>query len=146
MNTSWKYTDPTQLVVVSEDGSRSGLASALVKDGDTVLPADGPTLAQRIEVLESALAAHINAACSMRRWDSIDTAARRAGYPGKWQTEGIAWAQWCDSCWDKSIEIMTAVLTQGAPEPNLAAFLAAMPPAPTFTDPIILPPTDGHTP
>ena len=116
---------------------------AWLADGNTPQPIPGQTLPERIASRESALVAHINACAASRRWDSIDTAASRAGYPGPYQAEGIAWGQWRDACWIKAIEVMQAVMSGTIPEPTDSEFVAMMPTAPMFTDVVVMPPKNA---
>lgn len=138
---TWKYTDQSRRVVISDDGRQSMLASVL-PEGTPIADPDGPTLPERIAEREQALTAHINACAAARRWDSIDTAASRAGYAGPYQAEGIAWGQWRDACWQTALALMADVLAGKAQEPTAAELIAAMPPPPTFHDELIMPPKD----
>ena len=52
---------------------------------------------------------HLQAAAKARRYDSIHTAALRAGYAGPFQAEGIAYAQWMDDCNAAGYQIMAEV-------------------------------------
>lgn len=52
---------------------------------------------------------HLQAAAKARRYDSIHTAALRAGYPGPFHAEGIAYAQWMDDCNAAGYQIMAEV-------------------------------------
>ena len=52
---------------------------------------------------------HLQAAAQTRRYDSIHTAALRAGYPGPFHAEGIAYAQWMDDCNAAGYQIMAEV-------------------------------------
>ena len=52
---------------------------------------------------------HLNAAARARRYDSIHTAALRAGYAGPYQAEGQAFAEWMDACNAVGYQIMDEV-------------------------------------
>lgn len=52
------------------------------------------TMAEYVAALES----HYDAAAQSRRYDNRLTCTLRAGYPGPFQTEGLAFATWMDEC------------------------------------------------
>lgn len=54
--------------------------------------------ARHLAKYQAAHDAHLNAAARARRYDSIHTAALRAGYPGPFHAEGVAFATWMDAC------------------------------------------------
>lgn len=63
-----------------------------------------------------------------RRYDSIYTAALRAGYPGPFHDEGVAYAHWMDVCWASLYTRMSKVLTGQEPYPSVKSLLADLPP------------------
>jgi hypothetical protein len=56
------------------------------------------TLADLIASYIRALEAHYDANAQQRRYDGRLTCALRAGYPGPFQAEGLAFAIWMDEC------------------------------------------------
>lgn len=72
--------------------------------------------------------AHLNNAARAKKYDSIHTAALRAGYPGPYQAEGLAFAQWMDACNQTGYQILAAVQAgeQETPE-SVEAYLAMLP-------------------
>ncbi len=131
--THWQYTDQSLLVVVSDDGRQSCLASVL-PEGTPIAEPDPPPIEARKAALEQAVQAHLDAACATRRWDNIRTAALRAGYPGPYQAEAIAWAQWMDACWVRALSVMNDVLARKMAEPTAAELVAMLPAAPVFNE------------
>lgn len=57
-------------------------------------PAPVPTIAD----FDAALTAHLDATAQARRYDNRITCMVRAGFPGPFQAEGVAFATWCDTC------------------------------------------------
>lgn len=72
--------------------------------------------------------AHLNAAARTRRYDSIHTAALRAAYPGHWQAEGLAFAQWMDACNVTGYAVLAEVKAGIVPAPSsVEAYVAMLP-------------------
>lgn len=64
-----------------------------------------------------------------KRYDSHITCALRAGYPGPFQEEGIAFASWMDSCNALAYQLMAEVIADTKPMPaNAEEFLSNFPP------------------
>lgn len=82
----------------------------------------------RIDYFESALTAHLDATARSRRYDSRITCMVRAGFPGPFQAEGLAFAAWCDGCNMFAYSLMADVLAGNAPMPeSTEAFVAMLP-------------------
>ncbi len=97
---TYQYTSPENTVVhvFDEDGiSRMSMLASAVPDGAEILPY-AQTLAEQIAVFDAALVAHLDETARERRYDNRVTCALRAGYPGPFQAEGIAFASWMDQC------------------------------------------------
>lgn len=94
---------------------------------DTQVEAPELTLEQRIEALHVAVNAHLNAAAGARRYDSIHTAALRAGYPGPFHDEGLAFAQWMDAVNAKCYEVLAQFEAGEIAEPNWEELLTMLP-------------------
>ena len=90
-----------------------------------IVPAEtGP----KLEDFQRAHDAHLNAAARARRYDSIHTAALRAAYPGPWQAEGLAFAQWMDACNVAGYQLLAGVEAGTTPAPaTVEAYLATLP-------------------
>lgn len=96
---------------------------------ETVTPPTSEEIAQQTLLrFQAAHDAHLNSAARARRYDSIHTAALRAGYPGPYQAEGLAFAQWMDACNQTGYQILAAVQAgeQETPE-SVEAYLAMLP-------------------
>jgi hypothetical protein len=59
---------------------------------------DEQIMAAAFAKFEQALTQHLDSVAQARRYDNRITCMVRAGFPGPFQAEGKAFAQWCDSC------------------------------------------------
>lgn len=85
-------------------------------------------LGPKLEDFQHAHDAHLNAAARARRYDSIHTAALRAAYPGPWQAEGLAFAQWMDACNVAGYTLLAEVEAGTRPAPaTVDAYIAELP-------------------
>lgn len=71
--------------------------------------------------------AHLNAAAKARRYDSIHTAALRAGYQGPFHDEGVAFASWMDSCNAIGYQIMAEIESGQRVAPTIDEYIAMLP-------------------
>lgn len=62
-----------------------------------------------------------------KNYDNRVTATLRAGYPGPFQAEGIAFGTWMDTCYAMGYQIMAEVLAGQRPMPTVDEFLALLP-------------------
>lgn len=76
---------------------------------------------------DAALTAHFDAKAQERRYDNRLTCALRAGFPGPFQAEGLAFAQWMDNCNAYAYTVMGQVLGGLRPMPTVEAFIEEMP-------------------
>ncbi|MGJ7500070.1 hypothetical protein ACSFBF_06895 [Variovorax sp. ZT5P49] len=86
-----------------------------------------PSLEQRIAFLQAGVDEHLNAAAHAKRYDSIHTAALRAGYPGPFHDEGMAFAVWMDAVNAKCYEVLSQFMAGAIKEPSLEQLLAMLP-------------------
>lgn len=82
---------------------------------------------QIIAELETAVQEHLNASAKARGYDDIKSAAIRAGYPGPFHDEGIAYATWMDSCWAHCYQVMAAVQSGTRAIPTAEELVAELP-------------------
>lgn len=80
-----------------------------------------------LEKYQSAHDAHLNAAAKTRRYDSIHTAALRAGYPGPFHAEGMAFASWMDDCNATGYQVMAQITAGEIAPPTVAEYIALLP-------------------
>jgi hypothetical protein len=83
--------------------------------------------AAKIKSAEGAVQKMLDAQAKNRGYDNIINASLRAGYPGPFHNEGVAFANWMDACWAKCYEILAAVKTGTRAEPTIDDLLAEMP-------------------
>ena len=70
---------------------------------------------------------HLQAAAKARRYDSIHTAALRAGYAGPFQAQGVAYAQWMDDCNAAGYQIMAEVESGARGALSVAEYIDLLP-------------------
>ncbi|MDN8617012.1 hypothetical protein [Variovorax ginsengisoli] len=87
----------------------------------------GPTIEERAAVHLAAVDAHLNAAAKAKGYDSIVTAAHRAGYPGPFHDEGVAFATWMDATYQQCYALLAQVQAGEAAEPTPAELIAMLP-------------------
>ncbi len=89
-----------------------------------------PTVeAPDIPQFEAALGAHYDAIAAQRRYSNRYTCAMRAGYPGPFHDEGMAFATWMDSCNAYAYGVLAAVQSGQRMRPSNTADLIAELPA-----------------
>ena len=84
-------------------------------DGEwTTIKIEEPAVPEKTEEqlileIQSAVASHLDIPAKEKLYDSVHTAALRAGFVGPFQAEGIAFATWMDACWIKCYELLAEV-------------------------------------
>lgn len=73
------------------------------------------------------LTAYLDQVAQFKRYDNRVTCALRAGYPGPFQSEGIAFAEWMDNCNALGYTILAEVQAGTRPLPTKSEFIALMP-------------------
>lgn len=89
--------------------------------------APAATVEQRIAALLRHVDARLNAGAATRRYDSIVTASLRAGYPGPFHDEGVAFATWMDATYARCYEILAQWKAGEIEEPTAAELIAMLP-------------------
>lgn len=80
-----------------------------------------------ISELTQALEAHYDAIAQTKRYDNRFTCALRAGYIGPFQADGVAFAQWMDTCNAYGYQVMSDCLNSLRTIPTSAEFIAELP-------------------
>lgn len=88
---------------------------------------NAPTKKQRIEVIENEVQLFMDSEAQQKGYDNIRSAALRAGYPGPFHNEGVAYAVWMDEVWSACYAILADVEAGNRPEPTTAELLAELP-------------------
>ena len=110
-----------------------------VKNAPVVVPVAGvkgtfnasapPSLEEQIAVFDAALVTYLDATARERRYDNRVTCALRAGYPGPFQAEGIAFAAWMDKCNALAYSLLAEVVAGTRPMPDSPQALIDLMPA-----------------
>lgn len=95
----------------------------------TYVPPAPPSIEEQIAVFDAALVAHLDATARERRYDNRITCALRAGYPGPFQAEGIAFASWMDQCNALAYQLLAEVFAGTRPLPESPQALIDLMPA-----------------
>jgi hypothetical protein len=105
----------TQTYVVTElssDAKAANVAAALDRAFNSV---------------QDAVQSFMNIKAAERRYDSIQSAALRAGYPGPYHDEGVAYGTWMDACWSHCYAVMADVQASSRPVPSSDQMIAELP-------------------
>lgn len=86
-----------------------------------------PSNEETIAVLTAALEAHYDTTAQVRRYDNRLTCAVRAGYPGPFQAEGLAFALWMDGCNAYAYQVMADCIAGKREVPIAEALIAELP-------------------
>lgn len=84
------------------------------------------TPSQKIARYEAALDAFLDSVARSHRYNDRFTFALRAAYPGPYQKEGLAFAQWMDGCNVAGYALLTSVETL-TDLPSVEEFLESLP-------------------
>ena len=95
----------------------------------TYVPPAPPSLEEQIAVFDAALVVHLDATARERRYDNRVTCALRAGYPGPFRAEGIAFAAWMDQCNALAYQLLAEVVAGTRPMPDSPQALIDLMPA-----------------
>ena len=76
---------------------------------------------------DAALTAHLDAVAHTRSYADRISCAVRAGYPGPFHAEGVAFATWMDNCNALAYQMLGAFQQGLIPQPSVADLLAALP-------------------
>lgn len=90
-------------------------------------PSDEEMRAIALATHTSALEAHYDTAAREKKYDNRLTCALRAGYPGPFQAEGIAFAVWMDSCNAYGYEQIAKVIAGEREMPTPTGMISELP-------------------
>ena len=79
--------------------------------------------------IEAAMLHHFDVTAQSRRYDNRITCALRAGYPGPFHAEGLAFASWMDECNATAYGLLAEVQAGTRPMPESASDALALLPA-----------------
>ena len=87
-----------------------------------------PPVPLTMQDFDSALTAHLDNTARSRKYDNRVTCALRAGYPGPFQAEGQAFAQWMDACNAFAYQLLAEVEAGNTPAPQtVEEFISSLP-------------------
>jgi hypothetical protein len=121
-----------QIITVSDDGARleslfaREILDQLVEYDPRPKPPE-PSLEERIASLLVAVDKHLNQAARAKGYDSIVTAALRAGYPGPFHDDGVAFATWMDATYATCYQLLAQFNAGEIPEPTPDELIAMLP-------------------
>jgi hypothetical protein len=96
-------------------------------DPDYVPPPPPEPPLPTLEDYDRALTAHLDAVAQSRRWQDRIRLMARAGFPGPWQADAIAFGQWADTCNSIGYAILADFQAGTIPQPAIAEVIAALP-------------------
>lgn len=130
----WAYTDHSKESIyrLLPDGAMESLSALSLIAMEIIasgVVADPPAVsADEIQLaLTDVLNAHLDSVAGQRRYDSRFTCALRAGFPGPFQAEGLAFAAFMDACNMVGYTMMKRAKAGEIPVPTDAELIAAMP-------------------
>lgn len=82
----------------------------------------------RLEDYDAALTAHLDSVAQSKRYADRISCSVRAGYPGPFQAEGIAFATWMDTCNQIGYQMLADFQAGNIPQPSVEDVIAALPP------------------
>lgn len=118
-------------VVPISDALYATVAGQQIVTGPDGLPAlyiaPPPTLAERAAAMLVRIDEHLNEPARAKGYDDIRSAALRAGYPGPFHDEGVAFATWMDATYATCYQLIAQVQAGTLAEPSFDELLAMLP-------------------
>lgn len=100
-----------------------------VTDDPAYVPPPPPTPPlPTLEDYDAALTAHLDSVAQSRRWQDRISLMSRAGFPGPWQADAIAFGQWADGCNVIGYQILADYQAGNIQQPSVEDVIAALPP------------------
>lgn len=110
------------------DGQAAGKRIVANQSGHPILQdPPAPTTAQKIALYENALDDHLDGVAKLHRYDNRFTFALRAGFPGPYHDDAVAFATWMDGCNVQALALLSEVQLGNAPIPTIDEFIASLP-------------------
>jgi hypothetical protein len=92
--------------------------------GEWVAP---PPALPTVDEYTNALTSMLDKEAQSHMYDDRISCALRAGYPGPFHAEGVAFAMWMDGCNAQAYTLMAQVQASTAPQPTMEQFMAIFP-------------------
>ena len=110
------------------DGQVSGKRIVVGQSGNPIIQDQNPpTQAEIIALYEKALDDHLDSVARLHRYDTRFTFALRAGFPGPYHDEAVAFATWMDVCNVQAFALLSEVQAGNAVMPTIDAFIDSLP-------------------
>lgn len=121
-----EYDQELQVAIPESVGFKNGVAFRTYRvEQLPLLPEE--TVGILVRRYDSALTVHLDKVAAERRYDNRITCSLRAGYPGPYQAEGIAFATWMDTCLYSAYELLQKIQAGTAAIPTIEEFIASLP-------------------
>ena len=98
-----------------------------VEDWDGQYPVVEKPLPDNEDVYMAAMEALYDKVAQTKQYDNRLTCALRAGYPGPFQAEGLAFGSWMDTCNEFGYYMLARVTSGDLPQPTVDEFMAQLP-------------------
>ncbi len=121
-----EYDPELQIAIPESVGFKNGVAFRTYRVEQLPLSQE-QTIAVLVARYDSALTAHLDKVAAERRYDNRITCSLRAGYPGPYQAEGIAFATWMDTCLYSAYILLQEIQAGTAAIPTVEKFIASLP-------------------
>ena len=82
---------------------------------------------EKIAAIQLSVTTHLDQVAKSKGYDNIQSAAIRAGFPGPFNGEGVAFAMWMDACWAKCYQLLSEVKSGHRPEMTSEEVAAELP-------------------
>ena len=86
-----------------------------------------PPAALTLSDYDAALTQHLDAVAQSRRWADRISLMSRAGFPGPWQADAIAFGTWADGCNVIGYQLLADYQAGTIPQPTISEMLALLP-------------------
>lgn len=86
-----------------------------------------PSQSEVIAQYERALDNHLDSVAKQYRYNDRFTFALRAGYPGPYHDEAVAFAAWMDTCNVQAFTLLSEVQAGNATMPTIEGFIESLP-------------------
>jgi hypothetical protein len=82
---------------------------------------------QKLKMLIDTIQLYLNEKAQEKGYDDIRSAALRAAYVGPFQSEGLAFAQWMDACWEYGYQVKADVENNVRTIPETSELILELP-------------------
>jgi hypothetical protein len=116
---------PGPVELVGEVWTQTYVVSAL--PADVVAKNAAAALDLAFHDAQGGMQNYMNGKAAERNYDSIQSAALRAAYPGPYHDEGVAYGTWMDTCWQHCYTVLADVQAGRRAIPTTDQLIAELP-------------------